>query len=94
MVREKTVGELAGRTYRNGRLTPLVAVLNASNGDGFMDRATFVETLTINQEKQVRNLVEAKDEAPGRKLPSIPRSVSRRSRSRTWRSGRSRRRAR
>jgi peptidoglycan DL-endopeptidase CwlO len=63
VVREKTVGELAGRTYRNGRLAPMVAILNASEGNGFMDRATLVETMTINQEKQVQNLVTAKDEA-------------------------------
>ncbi|MDP9798986.1 hypothetical protein J2S43_007498 [Catenuloplanes nepalensis] len=61
--REATVGELAGRTYRNGRLAPMVAILNASEGDGFMDRATLLETMAINQEKQVQDLVVAKDEA-------------------------------
>ncbi|MDR7323043.1 MULTISPECIES: coiled-coil domain-containing protein [Catenuloplanes] len=61
--REATVGELAGRTYRNGRLAPMVAILNASEGQGFMDRATLLETMAINQEKQVRDLVVAKDEA-------------------------------
>ncbi|GAB7048844.1 coiled-coil domain-containing protein [Catenuloplanes indicus] len=61
--REATVGELAGRTYRNGRLGPMVAILNASEGEGFMDRATLLETMAINQEKQVRELVVAKDEA-------------------------------
>ena len=60
--RQESVGELAGRTYRNGRLAPMVALLNASEGNGFMDRATLLETMTINQEKQIQELITAQDE--------------------------------
>ncbi|MFK3981873.1 hypothetical protein ACI2K4_16040 [Micromonospora sp. NPDC050397] len=60
--RTQTVGELAGMAYRTGRLGPLTALLNSDSPDGFLDRATSLGTVAANEDRQLRNLIEARDQ--------------------------------
>jgi peptidoglycan DL-endopeptidase CwlO len=60
--RTQTVAELAGMAYRTGRLGPLSALLASNSPDGFLDRASSLGTVAANEDRQVRNLIETRDQ--------------------------------
>lgn len=62
VTRTQTVGELAGMAYRTGRLGPLTALLNSNSPDGFLDRAASLGTVAANEDRQLRNLIEVRDQ--------------------------------
>ncbi|GAB3153044.1 hypothetical protein GCM10027290_45230 [Micromonospora sonneratiae] len=61
-VRSGSVGELAGAAYRTGRLGPVAALLNSNSPDGFFDRATTLGVVASSEERQVRKLIETREE--------------------------------
>ncbi|WP_211349584.1 coiled-coil domain-containing protein [Micromonospora pisi] len=62
VTRTQTVAELAGMAYRTGRLGPLTALLNSDSPDGFLDRASSLGTVAANEDRQLRNLIEVRDQ--------------------------------
>ncbi|WP_346538905.1 hypothetical protein [Micromonospora sp. DPT] len=62
-VRQGKVGEIAGVAYRTGRLGPVSALLNSSSPEGFLDRAAALETVASNEDRELRNLMQTRDDA-------------------------------
>jgi hypothetical protein len=61
-VQTKEVGDLAGMAYRTGRLGPISALLASNSPDGFLDRAASLGTVAANEDRQLRNLIEVRDQ--------------------------------
>ena len=61
-VRNGTMGELAGVAYRTGRLGPVLALLDSGSPDRFLDRATALEQMASNEDRQLRALLETRDQ--------------------------------
>jgi len=55
------VGQFAAESYRTGRITPMVAMLNASNPDTFLERASMLERLNQYNAGKLQELVEAEE---------------------------------
>ncbi len=68
------VSEFATETYRTGRLTPMVAMLNASDQGGFLEKATVLERL--NQYNSSKLNGTRRGRGAGRRAPR-PRSTPR-----------------
>lgn len=62
-VRSARVGEIAGLAYRTGRLTATSALLNSATPQGFMDRAAALDQVAANEDRALRDLTEARDQA-------------------------------
>ncbi|WP_446210856.1 coiled-coil domain-containing protein [Micromonospora sp. IBSANI012] len=62
-VRQGKVGQIAGVAYRTGRLGPVSALLNSSSPEGFLDRAAALETVASNEDRELRNLIQTRDDA-------------------------------
>ncbi|SNT63553.1 hypothetical protein SAMN05421812_115137 [Asanoa hainanensis] len=61
------VSEFATETYRTGRLTPMVAMLNASADGGFLEKATVLERLNQYNSSKLQALVAAEEEVAATK---------------------------
>ena len=61
------VSEFATETYRTGRLTPMVAMLNASDQGGFLEKATVLERLNQYNASKLNELVAAQEQVEGAK---------------------------
>ncbi|GIF61979.1 hypothetical protein Ais01nite_00140 [Asanoa ishikariensis] len=61
------VSEFATETYRTGRLTPMVAMLNASDQGGFLEKATVLERLNQYNSSKLNELVTAEEQVAGAK---------------------------
>ncbi|MBM0232726.1 hypothetical protein JNW91_13165 [Micromonospora sp. STR1_7] len=61
--RSGKVGEIAGVAYRTGRLGAMSALLNSNTPEGFMDRAAALDAVAANEDRVLRDLLAAKDEA-------------------------------
>ena len=61
------VSEFATETYRTGRLTPMVAMLNASDQGGFLEKATVLERLNQYNASKLNELVDAQEQVAGAK---------------------------
>ncbi|MFD0823227.1 coiled-coil domain-containing protein, partial [Micromonospora zhanjiangensis] len=61
--RNRTVGELADVAYRTGRLSRVSALLESGSPDGFLNRASRLGAVASNQDREVRALVETRDQA-------------------------------
>jgi peptidoglycan DL-endopeptidase CwlO len=59
--RSDTVDDLAVAAYRIGRLGPVSALLNSDSPDGFLDRAATLEAVAANENRQLRDLMAARD---------------------------------
>jgi peptidoglycan DL-endopeptidase CwlO len=68
VVKQQVLGELANVAYQRGRLGPISAMLNASTPEGFMDRASALDTLAESEDKKLRDLIDARDNATRTKL--------------------------
>ena len=60
--RNRNVGHIVDRAYRNGRLGPVSALLNSTSPEGFVDRAAALSAVTANEEKQLRELYRTRDQ--------------------------------
>jgi hypothetical protein len=54
--RSASVSEIVRQAYRTGRLGPVTAILNAGSPDGFLDRATTLDRVAVEQDRAVRDL--------------------------------------
>ncbi|MEV4617709.1 hypothetical protein AB0J74_03200 [Asanoa sp. NPDC049573] len=61
------VAEFATETYRTGRLTPMVAMLNASAEGGFLEKATVLERLNQYNAGKMDALVDAEKQVAAAK---------------------------
>jgi len=61
-VRNRNLGRIVGKAYRNGRLGPVSALLNSDSPEGFLDRAAALGTVAANEDKQLRELFETRDQ--------------------------------
>jgi peptidoglycan DL-endopeptidase CwlO len=60
-VHSDTVDDLAVAAYRMGRLGPVSALLNSDSPDGFLDRAATLEAVAANENRQLQDLMAARD---------------------------------
>ncbi|MFY1637154.1 coiled-coil domain-containing protein [Solwaraspora sp. WMMB335] len=60
--RNRNVGRIVDRAYRNGRLGPVSALLNSTSPEGFLDRAAALSAVTANEEKELRGLYQTRDQ--------------------------------
>jgi hypothetical protein len=60
--RSVALGEIAGAAYQHGRLGPVTALLNADTPDGFLDRATALESVAANQDRALRALTDTQEQ--------------------------------
>jgi peptidoglycan DL-endopeptidase CwlO len=59
--RQRAIDEIAGQTYRTGRLGPMSAVLTASSTGSLLDRAQTLELVAVKQDQALRDLKDARD---------------------------------
>ncbi|AVT39208.1 hypothetical protein [Plantactinospora sp. BB1] len=57
------VGVIAAETYRRGRLTPISALLNSASPQSFVERAAGLEVLAQRDDRKLRELADALDQA-------------------------------
>jgi hypothetical protein len=62
------VARFAAETYRTGRLTPTVALLNSRDPDAFLSRAVALEQMNEVNDQRMRQLEEAREQAASAKL--------------------------
>jgi peptidoglycan DL-endopeptidase CwlO len=60
--RSVALGEIAGAAYQHGRLGPVTALLNADSPEGFLDRATALESVAANQDRALRALTDTQEQ--------------------------------
>jgi hypothetical protein len=60
--RTQTIAEMADVAYRTGRLSQVSALLDSRSPDSFVRRAAGLDALASNQDREVRGLVEARDQ--------------------------------
>lgn len=59
--RTQSVGEIAGRAYRTGRIGPITALLNSGSPEGFLDRANTLGSMAASENRELRQLQETRD---------------------------------
>lgn len=59
----KEVEVIAAESYRRGRLTPISALLNSASPESFLERAAGLEMMAQRDDRQLRQLAEARDQA-------------------------------
>ena len=57
------VGEVAAESYRLGRLTAVSMLLNSASPEAFLDRAAGLDLMAQRDDKQLRALAEAREQA-------------------------------
>ncbi|RKR89975.1 hypothetical protein BDK92_4339 [Micromonospora pisi] len=57
------VAEVAVQSYRHGRLSAVATLLNSASPEAFLDRAAGLEVMAQRDDKQLRALAEAREEA-------------------------------
>jgi hypothetical protein len=57
------VAEVAVQSYRVGRLSAVATLLNSASPEAFLERAAGLETMAQHDDKQLRALTEAREEA-------------------------------
>jgi peptidoglycan DL-endopeptidase CwlO len=57
------VAEIAVQSYRVGRLSPVATLLNSASPEAFLERAAGLETMAQHDDKQLRALTAAREEA-------------------------------
>jgi peptidoglycan DL-endopeptidase CwlO len=62
-----TVQDLAATAYRNGRLTPVLTLLNSASPDDFLQRAVTVDMLARRDDQQLREFGRAQADAVEKK---------------------------
>jgi hypothetical protein len=60
--RSVALGDIVGAAYQHGRLGPVTALLNADSPDGFLDRATALESVAANQDRALRALTDTREQ--------------------------------
>jgi len=61
------VTEFAAETYRSGRITPAVAMLNAADSDAFLERASMLERLNQYNANRLKELTAAEEKVASAK---------------------------
>ncbi|MEO3745010.1 hypothetical protein [Plantactinospora sp. B5E13] len=69
------VGVIAAQSYRQGRLSPVSALLSSASPEAFLERANRLDMIAQRNDKQLRQLTEALDEA-GRAKQAIDAEVT------------------
>ncbi|MEJ3745031.1 hypothetical protein WEI85_17260 [Actinomycetes bacterium KLBMP 9797] len=62
-VKTQVIGEVANAAYQRGRLGPIAALLNSRSPEGFIDRATALETVATTEDKKLRDLLNTRETA-------------------------------
>ena len=57
------VGEVAEQSYRMGRLTPTMLLLNSASPDEFLERAATLDLMAQRGDRKLRALIEAQDQS-------------------------------
>lgn len=57
------IGEVAANSYRVGRIGPILVLLNSASPDNLLDRAEGLDMMALHDNKRVRELNEARDQA-------------------------------
>jgi hypothetical protein len=60
--RSVALGDIVGAAYQHGRLGPMTALLNADSPDGFLDRATALESVAANEDRALRALTDTREQ--------------------------------
>jgi len=60
VVRQGAIAEIVREAYRNGRLGPMTAMLNASSPDGFLDRAATLDIVAVKEDRVLRELTQTR----------------------------------
>lgn len=68
VVHHRKVGEIAAVAYRTGRLSAVSALLNSDSPEGFMDRAAALDAVAANEERQLRDMMETRDQVKRTKV--------------------------
>jgi peptidoglycan DL-endopeptidase CwlO len=66
--RQAAVDVIIAEAYKSGRLGPMSALLTASSGGGFLDRAETLETVAVKQQAALSDLKTTRDEQAKAKL--------------------------
>ncbi|WFE25241.1 hypothetical protein O7623_17710 [Solwaraspora sp. WMMD791] len=70
------IGEVASNSYRLGRITPVMVLLNSASPDDLLDRAEGLDMIAMHDNKRVRELNEAREQA-ARAVAAIEAEVTR-----------------
>ncbi|MFY1635776.1 coiled-coil domain-containing protein [Solwaraspora sp. WMMB335] len=57
------IGEVASNSYRLGRITPVMVLLNSASPDALLERAEGLDMIAMHDNKRVRELNEAREQA-------------------------------
>ncbi|MDG4763544.1 hypothetical protein O7632_05385 [Solwaraspora sp. WMMD406] len=57
------IGQVASNSYRLGRITPVMVLLNSASPDDLLDRAEGLDMIAMHDNKRVRELNEAREQA-------------------------------
>ncbi|WP_091561883.1 coiled-coil domain-containing protein [Micromonospora pattaloongensis] len=60
--RTQTVGQVADRAYRTGRLGPVAALLDGGSGDDLLGRAAALSAVAANEDSKLRALLDTRDQ--------------------------------
>ncbi|WP_326551217.1 coiled-coil domain-containing protein [Micromonospora sp. NBC_01813] len=70
------IGEVAANSYRLGRITPVMVLLNSANPDDLLERAEGLDMIAMHDNKRVRELNQAREQA-ARAVAAIDAEVAR-----------------
>jgi peptidoglycan DL-endopeptidase CwlO len=70
------IGEVAANSYRLGRITPVMVLLNSASPDDLLERAEGLDMIAMHDNKRVRELNQAREQA-ARAVAAIEAEVAR-----------------
>ncbi|WBB96461.1 MULTISPECIES: hypothetical protein [unclassified Solwaraspora] len=70
------IGQVASNSYRLGRITPVMVLLNSADPDTLLERAEGLDMIAMHDNKRIRELNEAREQA-ARAVAAIDAEVAR-----------------
>ncbi|MFV2008687.1 MULTISPECIES: coiled-coil domain-containing protein [unclassified Micromonospora] len=70
------IGQVASNSYRLGRITPVMVLLNSADPDELLERAEGLDMIAMHDNKRIRELNEAREQA-ARAVAAIDAEVAR-----------------
>ncbi|WFE23230.1 hypothetical protein O7621_07970 [Solwaraspora sp. WMMD937] len=70
------IGQVASNSYRLGRITPVMVLLNSADPDALLERAEGLDMIAMHDNKRIRQLNEAREQA-ARAVAAIDAEVAR-----------------
>ncbi|MFV2083489.1 coiled-coil domain-containing protein [Micromonospora sp. LOL_021] len=70
------IGQVASNSYRLGRITPVMVLLNSADPDALLERAEGLDMIAMHDNKRIRELNEAREQA-ARAVAAIDAEVAR-----------------